>query len=137
MAAAVAAVLVGPGWPSGVARAFSIGGAVLAVAGGGLAVVASRALGKSLTPFPKPSGPAVFVERGPYRWVRHPVYSGGILFFTGFALAFSPWALACAALLAAVWALKLRVEERMLEARYPEYAAYRERTPARLVPFVY
>ena len=137
MAGLLAAGLTGPGWPEGASSALRTAGAVLAIAGALLAIVASRALGKGLSPYPRPSGPAVLVERGPYRWVRHPIYLGGILFFVGFSLAFSPWALAVCAALAVIWALKLRVEERMLETRFPEYRTYRERTRARLVPFVY
>jgi protein-S-isoprenylcysteine O-methyltransferase Ste14 len=41
------------------------------------------------------------------------------------------------AALGAVWGLKARVEERLLLARYPGYAAYCERTRYRLCPFVY
>ena len=32
------------------------------------------------------------IDRGPYRWVRHPSYSGMILFFVGLGLALSNWA---------------------------------------------
>jgi protein-S-isoprenylcysteine O-methyltransferase Ste14 len=31
------------------------------------------------------------VERGPYRWVRHPSYSGLVIFFVGVGLALSNW----------------------------------------------
>lgn len=35
------------------------------------------------------------------------------------------------------WALKARVEERFLAARFPAYAAYLERTPRRFLPYVW
>jgi len=137
MAAIVVAGLAAPGWSGSVSNGLAVVGALLAVAGAVLAAMAARALGRSLTPFPRPSERGEIVERGPYRVVRHPIYSGGILFFSGFSLAFSPAALILTAALAAVWGLKSRVEERLLLASYPGYAAYCTRTRSRLVPFVH
>ena len=137
MGLVIAAGIISPGWPERVSGPLSVAGALVATGGGALAVLAARVLGPSLTPFPQPSRPARFVERGPYGIVRHPIYLGGILFFVGFSLAFSPWALVGTAALGVLWGLKSRVEERFLLARYPEYASYRERTRFRLLPFVY
>ncbi len=100
-------------------------------------VKAARALGSGLTPFPEPAEDARLVDDGPYAVVRHPFYSGGLLFAAGISLALSPWALVATAVLAVVWALKATVEERFLVHRYPEYAEYRTRTRYRLVPYVY
>jgi protein-S-isoprenylcysteine O-methyltransferase Ste14 len=69
--------------------------------------------------------------------VRHPIYSGGTLFFVGFGVAFSPWALGLALVLVVVWGLKAVVEERFLRMCYPGYSEYAARTRHRLVPFVY
>ena len=125
LAAILVVGLLAPGWPDG-ARWWLKGAAVLLVFGGALVVVqAGRALGAGLTPFPKPADDSELVEDGPYAVVRHPVYTGGILFAAGISLALSPWALAVTAVLAVVWALKARVEERFLAARYPAYADYR------------
>jgi protein-S-isoprenylcysteine O-methyltransferase Ste14 len=135
MAAIVASGVVGPDWPGG--RAVVVVGIVVALAGAAVAASAARALGRNLTPFPRPPGGATLVERGPYRVVRHPVYSGGILSFAGVSLILSPVALAVTVVLAIVWALKVQVEERFLRVAYCDYAAYCARTPARLVPFVY
>lgn len=137
IAAIVVAGLAGPAWSESVSSGLSVAGALLAVAGAVLAAVSVRALGRSLTPFPRPSVRGEIVERGSYRFVRHPIYSGGILFFTGFSLFFSPAALILTATLAAVWGLKSRVEERFLLTSYPGYAAYCARTRSRLIPFVY
>ncbi len=106
-------------------------------AGAVVVATAGRALGSGFTPFPRPADGAELVETGPFSVVRHPVYSGGILFFAGISLALSPWALVGTAVLAVLWALKARVEERFLVARYPAYAEYCTRTRYRLVPFVY
>lgn len=75
---------------------------------------------------------------GPYRIVRHPIYTGILLAVLGTAVADGEWRglLALAAVLVAfLW--KLRIEERfMLEAFGEEYARYRRDVPAALVPWV-
>jgi len=137
----IAAVLVlgvaGPGWPDSTRWWLKGAGALLVFAGAFVIAKAARALGSGFTPFPKPADTGQLADAGPYAVVRHPVYSGGILFAAGISLALSPWALAATATLALVWALKARVEERYLAARYLGYADYCARTRYRLVPFVY
>lgn len=135
--AVIAVGLVAPGWPDGVVGFLKVVGAVLAFAGGAVVFLAARALGSNLTPFPRPVEDGKVTDTGPYAVVRHPIYSGGLLFLGGFALAFSPWALALTAVLGVVWALKAVVEERYLVVRHPGYADYAARTRFRLVPFVY
>jgi len=137
LAAVLGVGLLAPGWPDG-ARWWLKVAAVLLVFGGVFVIaLAGRALGSGLTPFPKPSETGELVENGPYAVVRHPIYTGGILFTAGISLALSPWALVPAGVLAVVWALKAAVEERFLVERYPAYVEYRARTRYRLVPYVY
>lgn len=129
--------LLAPGWPEG-ARWWLKGAGALVLFGGALVLgQAGRALGSGFTPFPKPVEGGALVEEGPYAFVRHPVYSGGLLVAAAISLALSPWALVPTAALAVVWALKARVEERFLSDAYPGYAEYASRTRHRLVPFVY
>ncbi len=74
---------------------------------------------------------------GPYRWVRHPIYTGVLLMFLGTALAVGEWRglLAVAVAAAAFWR-KLRLEEAVMSRQFGEaYARYAERVPA-LVPFL-
>jgi protein-S-isoprenylcysteine O-methyltransferase Ste14 len=104
-------------------------GLVPAVAGFALAGWAFRAMKGSMTPFPRPKRSGRFVEDGPYRFIRHPMYVGGILLLAGLSLVFSAWGLALTAALALFWVGKARVEERHLRERFPEYADYRRRTP--------
>ena len=137
MPVVIAVGLLAPGWPGGVAGAFKIAGAILAFAGGAVLFFAARTLGSNLTPFPRPVERGEITSTGPYAVVRHPIYSGGVLFFVGFGLAFSPWAVGLALLLAAVWGLKAVVEERFLRTRYPGYVEYAARTRYRLFPLVY
>ena len=134
MASVVAAGAVPPGWPGGAGRALDVAGAALALAGAVLVVASARALGSSLTPFPRPKRGGALITNGPYRLVRHPIYTGGILFFTGFGLVTSAAALLLALGLAVLWAFKARVEERLLEDVYGDYRAYRNETRWALFP---
>jgi protein-S-isoprenylcysteine O-methyltransferase Ste14 len=77
------------------------------------------------------------VTRGPYRFVRHPLYLvEELAAIAGFIEAFS---LAATLLLAAQIALQIRRiinEEAVLEARFPDYARYRA-TTARVIPGIW
>jgi protein-S-isoprenylcysteine O-methyltransferase Ste14 len=134
MAAIVGSVIVRPDRDSSLR---SVVGAVLFLAGVVVVFLAARALGSSLTPFPRPLRAGQLADEGPYAVVRHPIYSGGLLVFGGIPLALSPWALVGTGLLAVVWALKSRVEERFLRERYPAYDDYSKRTRFRLTPHLY
>ncbi len=103
-------------------------GFVLALIGVALVVWAGVTMGSSLSPFPRPPRRAELVQRGPYRFLRHPIYVGGVLFFAGLSLVFSAYGLALTAVLGAFWIAKARLEERLLSERFPAYAAYRRRT---------
>lgn len=119
-------MLIGASWffGPGVTRL----GFLVAVLGLMLAVWAGRTMGRSLSPFPRPPRDAELVDRGPYRYLRHPIYVGGTLFFAGLSLVFSLYGLALTVVLAAFWFAKARLEERHLVGRFAEYAAYRRRT---------
>ena len=137
IAAVVVVGLVAPGWPAEARWWLKGAGIVLVFCGALVLMLAGRALGSGLTPFPKPREGAELVEDGPFAVVRHPVYSGGLLVAAGISLALSPWSLVATGALAVVWALKASVEEHFLSERYPAYADYCERTRYRLVPFLY
>jgi protein-S-isoprenylcysteine O-methyltransferase Ste14 len=79
------------------------------------------------------------VDRGPFRWVRHPSYSGLLLTLVGLGFALGNWlsVLALAVLPSIGLVIRIRVEERALEAAlgepYREYAARHKR----LVPGIW
>jgi protein-S-isoprenylcysteine O-methyltransferase Ste14 len=137
MAAILVLGVVGPGWPDDARWWLKGVGALLVFAGALVFVKAGRALGSGLTPFPRPPADGAVVDTGPYAVVRHPIYSGGLLFATGISLALSPWALAATGALALVWALKAGVEERFLRESFPGYSDYCARVRFRLVPYLY
>lgn len=77
------------------------------------------------------------VTTGPYRWIRHPMYLTLLLSMAGVTLlnphAPGHWALG---VLVVVLLAKIRIEERFLVERFPEYAAYASHT-RRLIPFLF
>jgi protein-S-isoprenylcysteine O-methyltransferase Ste14 len=77
------------------------------------------------------------VERGPYRFVRHPIYTGMLTMFFATALVQRHLAGFVGVLLmfASFW-IKLGLEENLMLQQFPgRYAGYRQRTK-RLIPFV-
>lgn len=107
---------------------------VLSVVGAALVVWAVLIFGRGVTPSPMPSKKATLQTRGPYRWIRHPMYTGVILWMAGSAMARANW------LAAALWVAlvgfflaKISWEERRLVETYPGYQEYRDSVPA-LVP---
>ncbi|QPF94065.1 methyltransferase family protein [Bradyrhizobium commune] len=78
------------------------------------------------------------ISTGPYAHVRHPMYSGMILFFTGVPLLLgSWWGLAMAPVLLALLAVRIHIEERTLIAGLPGYSDYAARVRYRLLPGVW
>ena len=79
------------------------------------------------------------VQRGPFRWVRHPSYTGVLLAFLGWGMTLWNW-VAMAVVLVPIFIAFLRrmkVEEDALSRALGErYVEYMKRTK-RLVPFVY
>jgi protein-S-isoprenylcysteine O-methyltransferase Ste14 len=79
------------------------------------------------------------IRKGPYRYVRHPSYTGAIMIFTGIGLAILSWG-AMLVLLAAsfiVYGYRIRIEEKALVERFgEEYVRYMAETKM-LLPFIF
>lgn len=87
--------------------------------------------------YPEPIPDACLVTTGPYRWIRHPMYSSLLLFMLGIALYRHAWPnYAGMALLAAAIFGKMHREEVHLHTRFEDYSEYVKRTH-RLFPGVY
>jgi protein-S-isoprenylcysteine O-methyltransferase len=79
------------------------------------------------------------VQSGPYRFVRHPSYTGALLAFLGIAVSMGNWASAIIILVPifAAFVYRMNVEERALTgALGQQYRSYMGRTK-RLIPLVY
>jgi protein-S-isoprenylcysteine O-methyltransferase Ste14 len=94
-----------------------------------LAVSAMWKLGPLMTPYPRPLKEGEFCTRGPYAWVRHPIYTGIVLAVLGWSV---QWESGAGVLYSVVVFLfldrKASYEESFLLQRYPAYADYRKRT---------
>jgi len=111
--------------------------AVLCLIGMAFAVWARVTLGRNWSGVVTLKQGHELVERGPYRFVRHPIYTGILTMFFGTALALGHLAGFAATLLmfASFW-VKICDEEKLMLQQFPErYAAYRRRAK-RIIPFV-
>jgi protein-S-isoprenylcysteine O-methyltransferase Ste14 len=123
-------------WPDALETPLAVVGVASALAGAVLLAAGARALGPSLTPLPRPRPGGALRGDGVYGLVRHPIYGGVLLLAAGWTLAVAPLAGVPTAVLAVVFDLKARREEAWLCERYPEYGAYRTRTPRRFLPWL-
>ncbi len=114
---------------------------IVAAFGGGLgawALTCNRPGNFNIHPAPRAGGR--LVASGPYRWIRHPMYSAVLACAVAAAGAVTPGASRPAwlavALLAAVLAAKAGLEEAWMLQAHPGYAAHRARS-WRFVPGLY
>ena len=95
------------------------------------------ALGRNLTPFPKPLTTARLVQHGIYGLMRHPLYTSVFCAGVGWSLIRSSWSAFFASLVLGVFFdAKARHEEHWLRQQFPDYASY-ERRVRRLIPWIY
>jgi protein-S-isoprenylcysteine O-methyltransferase Ste14 len=112
-------------------------GLVLFASGLGFAIWARLHIGRNWgTPMSQKDEPEL-VTSGPYRFVRHPIYSGILIAGVGTAVALS-WAWLIAVALAGIYFIySAIVEERNLTEQFPDtYPAYKQSTKM-LVPFIF
>jgi protein-S-isoprenylcysteine O-methyltransferase Ste14 len=110
-------------------------GVVLFLAGLSLAVWARIYLGRNWgMPMTEKEEPEL-VTSGPYRFIRHPIYSGILLGILGTALATNLYWLIGLVVVGAYFVYSAHVEERLLTTSLPAYAGYRAKTKM-LIPFV-
>jgi protein-S-isoprenylcysteine O-methyltransferase Ste14 len=108
------------------------------VAGGLLRRHCFAMLGPRFTYIVRATADQKVVERGAYKYVRHPSYAAGLLWSGGVGLALGNWASLVVSVvpLAAAYGYRIAVEERALAQTIgPAYLDYMKRTH-RLIPFV-
>ena len=79
------------------------------------------------------------IRHGPYKYIRHPAYSGIILFFIGYSILSQNWASLVFSVLLPALALIYRIsveEDAFIKFLGPEYENYRKKTK-RLMPFIW
>jgi protein-S-isoprenylcysteine O-methyltransferase Ste14 len=110
----------------------------LTLLGAGVAIWARSALGANWSAEVTVKENHSFVEGGPYRLVRHPIYAGGLLAMLGTAIVYGEAGCFVAVVLAFVgWWLKARREEEFMSQQFgDDYRRY-QRNVRQLVPFVF
>jgi len=113
-------------------------GLAVHVAAFGLAIAARRTLGRYWSAEITQKTDHELIRTGPYRFVRHPIYTAIIAMFFGTALVSGDLhAFLGAGVIAVAYARKIRLEERNLDELFgPRYEEYRRETRA-LIPWVY
>jgi protein-S-isoprenylcysteine O-methyltransferase Ste14 len=113
--------------------------AIIILAGIAFRQYAIRTLGRFFTQDVAVSADQKIVEAGPYRYIRHPAYSGTLISMLGIALGMNHWLSLAAALAGFLIGhlYRIRVEEQALIASIGKaYEEYMRRTK-RLIPFVF
>lgn len=109
-------------------KLFSFLGLAVAILGILIVLFAILKLDKNLTAFPTPKTDSELITSGLYRYFRHPIYSGIILFVFGYAVfRMSFYKLIIATILFFWFFLKTNYEEKQLQKKYPDYKNYKEK----------
>lgn len=111
-------------------------GVAVTALGLGIAIAARIHLGGNWSARVEIKENHALIRTGPYRYVRHPIYSGILLALLGSAITLDHWRalLGFGLIFAALW-LKARHEEARLRQVLPDYDAYASQTAA-LIPFL-
>jgi protein-S-isoprenylcysteine O-methyltransferase Ste14 len=97
----------------------------------------AMALGRKLSPLPKPAADAKLVRHGIYRLIRHPLYTSVFCAAAGWSLIRQSWpALTASLALAVFFDAKARREERWLRQQFPDYDHYVQHA-RRFIPWIY
>jgi protein-S-isoprenylcysteine O-methyltransferase len=112
-------------------------GVVLTVVGMAFLVWARQTLGRNWSQTVSAKEGHELVTSGPYRLVRHPMYSGGLLACFGSAIVVGGAWVFLLVILGAIFIGRVGAEDRLMERQFPnEYPDYKRRTKA-LIPFVW
>ena len=112
-------------------------GFVVFSVGIGLAVWARIYLGRNWgTPMSEKTDPEL-VTTGPYRYVRHPIYSGILLGMIGTTLAITYVWLVAVVVLGAYFVYSATIEERIMERLFPDAYPPYKRSTKMLIPFIF
>jgi protein-S-isoprenylcysteine O-methyltransferase Ste14 len=114
-------------------------GTALLIGGSMLRRTCFRTLGKYFTAAVKVTADQPVIDRGPYRWIRHPGYTAGFIVFLGIGLALGSWLSLAVFFLMACFVYKRRVEaeeKALLSTLGEPYRLYMAHTK-RFIPFIF
>jgi protein-S-isoprenylcysteine O-methyltransferase Ste14 len=138
--AALVLALTTPPWGHGAARSLLYCfGLVFMVSGALLRQHCFKMLGNYFTYTVRVSERNEIVKTGIYRWVRHPSYTGGMLYNLGIGLALTNWQSTILIIVGmiVIYVYRVRVEEKaLLKVHKTDYSQYMLQTK-RFVPFVF
>jgi protein-S-isoprenylcysteine O-methyltransferase Ste14 len=104
-------------------------GLFIAIIGLFIGLVALLQLNKNLSPFPTPKNTASLLQIGLYKYMRHPIYTGIILLFSGYSVyQNSFYKLGISFLLVILFYFKSNYEELRLEQKFSDYKIYKSKT---------
>lgn len=114
-----------------------IAGSILGILGLAIGIASKISLGRNFRVYAAPRRSGSLVTTGIYSKVRHPMYTGVVIGLAGYILAWGayhvwPLWIACAIL----YTIKGIKEDKILEAKFPEYKPYKNNTN-RFVPYLF
>jgi len=120
-----------------VTLALNIVGVILCAAGGIFLVWARQTIGKNWSQTVSAKQGHELVTSGPYSYVRHPMYTGGLIAVIGSAIVCGGAFVFLLVILGALFLWRVGAEDKLMAQQFPkEYPEYKERTKA-LIPFVW
>jgi protein-S-isoprenylcysteine O-methyltransferase Ste14 len=109
---------------------------ILCVFGVALAIWARLHLGRNWSPAPNLKEGHELITSGPYKIIRHPIYTGILMAMLGSALVSPPWLIAFV-IFGCMFVWRVKKEEDLLMKQFPnQYPEYKKQTWA-LVPYIW
>lgn len=114
-------------------------GSICIVAGVFLRLYSVWTLGKFFTLSVQVTSEQKIIQTGPYKYLRHPSYSGSILSLMGISFSFRNiiGIILTVAIITIIYRYRIKVEEKILEKTFPDsYTEYKKNTK-RIIPFIW
>lgn len=101
----------------------------LGIVGVVIAVIALLQLNFQLSPFPTPKPNSKLITKGVFKWSRHPIYTGILIFMFSFSFWLGDAYKLCISLaILVLFYYKTNYEESLLESMFDDYKAYKTKT---------
>lgn len=114
-------------------------GIIFIIIGVILRIYSVLTLGKAFTISVQVNSNQKIIQSGPYKYIRHPAYSGSILSLIGISLAFrsSIGVVGTLIIIASMYGYRIKIEESMLASNFKtSYLEYKKHTK-RIIPFIW